>query len=227
MPDPRYPQSRQPQSRQPAPQPAGRPQERPVPSEHKDLPAGIHAGDPNAAAKRGAARPVRPLAPEEQAPPVEVERKLKKGESYWIVGSEDSPAAPRKAKVIRLSNEVGKTIGVEFAEPIGGVDEHGQPWGVSHTCDGRGKLGHCLYVRPDQVLDEKAMQAHKARQTTEKQEAESKFEEYNEMTVGPQHSQVQTPLMDTSGRETMTIGKDDVGTIKAEDLEDEDEDEDK
>jgi hypothetical protein len=159
---------------------------------------------------------------------------LRKGETYWIMGSEELPQ-PLKGKIIRLSNEVGKAVGVEFNEPIGGVDDTGQPFGTVHTCDGRGKPGYCLYVRPDQVLDEKAMQAHKAHQAD--LVAGSNFEEYDEITVGPQDTQPLTPAMPAfplEGRETMTIGPGDVGKISAADLfktkpkdEDEDEDEDK
>jgi hypothetical protein len=233
---PRHPQQPhrpgQPQ-RPPAPQPPrGQPVERPVArdtsKDHLAAPD-IHVGDPEAAGRGAKSRPVRPLAPEMQAPPIEAERKLRKGESYWIVGHEEVPA-PRKAKIIRLSNEPGKAVGVEFDEPIGGVDGEGQTWGLVHTCDNRGKPGHCLYVRADQVLDEKAMQTFKARQAERKAE-DSQWEDFDEITVGPQHSQPVTPMME--GRERMAIGKDDVGTLdlgkgkgKDED-EDEDEDEDK
>jgi len=201
MPDPRQPQRPQPPPpRQPAPQPhAGRPVERPVPSEHQDpskLPPGIIAGDPSAAAKQGAARPVRPLPPSEQAPPIDAERKLRKGESYWVVGSEDlGGGPPRKGKVIRLSEETGKEIGLEMDEPVGGVDANGQSWGVLHTCDGRGKPGFCLYARPDQVLDAKSLEAYKAHQAEQQHPAESDFEDLDELTVGPQHSQPITPAM--------------------------------
>lgn len=217
MPDPRKPQ--RPQQRQPAPQPQrGYPQERPIPYDpsHDKMP-GIHVGDPTAAARRGASRPVRTLDPSQQPPPVEFERKIRKGETYWIMGHEEVPV-PRKGKIIRISNEPGKPIGVEFTEPIGGTDENGQPWGVTHTCDGRGKSGHCLYVRPDQVLDEKAMQAHKARQA--EQAAASTFDEFEEMTVGPQHSQPLSPAVSVSeqGPEQVSIGPGDVGTMKAEDF---------
>jgi hypothetical protein len=216
MPDPRQPQRPQPpqpQHRQPAAQPhTGRPVERPVPSEHQDpskLPAGIHAGDPAAAAKKGAARPVRPLPPSEQAPPIEAERKLKKGDSYWLVGSEDlGGGPPRKGKVIRLSDEPGKAVGLEMDEPVGGVDSDGQPWGVLHTCDGRGKPGHCLYARVDQVLDAKSLEAYKAHQAEQQHPAESDYEDLDELTVGPQHSQPATP-----GWESQTITEDDVGTL--------------
>jgi hypothetical protein len=207
--------------------------ERPVPhdksKDHLAAPD-INVGDPEAAAKAARSRPVRPLTPEQQPPPVDYERKIKKGDTYWIMGSEELPA-PRKGKIIRLSAEPGKAVGVEFAEPIGGVDAQGQPWGTVHTCDGRGKPGFCLYVRPDQVLDEKTMQAFKARQA-EVEKATPKFDEFEEISVGPQHSMPLTPMME--GREQMAIGKDDVGTLalegekkKTDEDEDEDEDDDK
>jgi hypothetical protein len=186
--------------------------ERPVPhdtaADHLGAPD-IHAGDPEAAAKQAKARPVRPLAPEDQAPPVEFERKLKKGESYWVVGNEDMPTV-RKGRIIRLSDEPGKAVGLEFDEPIEGVN---------HTCDGRGKQGHCLYARPDQVLDDKAMEAWKAHK--KEAQAPSPYEDFDELTVGPQHSQPLTPMIE--GREQMTLTRGDVGKLDLSRKGDEDE----
>ena len=176
MPDPRQ--------RQHNPQPP-----RPSTSQRGQAPAKPAGPE---AAPRGSSRPVRSLDPSQQAPPVEAERKIRKGEAYWIMGSEELPR-PRKGTIIRLSSEPGKAVGVEFEEPLGGVDENGQSWGTIHTCDGRGKNGYCLYVRPDQVLDEKAMKAHSARQA-EAVEA-SKFDEYEELLVGPKHTQPLTPAI--------------------------------
>ena len=199
MPDPRQPHrpAQPPMPRQPAPPPARRtqPVERPVPHDPAKDHLGakdIVVGDPNAA-RGGVPRPVRPLDPSMQPPPIEHERKIRKGESFWVMGHEECPA-PRKAKVIRLTAEPGKGVGVEFEEPIGGIDKDGNPWGVIHTCDGHGKSGHCLYVRPDQVLDDKALETFKARKS-EAERTESAFEEFDEITVGPQHSMVQTPAM--------------------------------
>jgi hypothetical protein len=214
MPDPRRPQ--RPPQRQPVPHPhSGRPVERMVPHDpNADKVPGIHVGDPAAAAARaGGSRPVRTLDPSQQPPPIEFERKIIKGQIYWIMGHEEVPVA-RKGKVIRLTSEPGKAVGIEFEEPIGGVDSNGQPWGVAHTCDGRGKNGHCLYVRPDQVLDEKSMQTHKARMAELAEP--SPFEELEEMTVGPQHSQPLTPAMEE--REMMSIGHEDVGKVSATDI---------
>lgn len=181
------------QQRPPGPAPV--PVERPVPHD----PMGdhladdrIHVGDPQAAAQRpGQDRPLRGLDLALQAPPVETPRVLKMGQEYWIVGSEDL-AKPRKGKVVRLSTDPGKQVGIEFADPVGGVDKNGQPWGVTHDCDGRGKPNCCLYVRPDQVLDDRAVQVYQARRQAELAEA-SKYQELDELRVGPEHSQVPTP----------------------------------
>jgi hypothetical protein len=171
------------------------PVERPVPHD----PMGDHladdrinVGDPKAAAQRiGQARAVRSLDPAAQAPPVETNRVLKVGQTYWIVGSEDL-AKPRQGKIIRLSTDPGKQVGIEFVDPVGGVDKNGQPWGVAHDCDGRGKFNHCLYVRPDQVLDDRAVQVYQARRQAELADA-GKYQELEELKVGPEHSQVPTP----------------------------------
>jgi hypothetical protein len=222
MPDPRQPQRPQPPARQQPPPQRGQPAERPVPHDKsKDHLAvsSINVGDPEAAARAGRSRPVRPLTPEQQPPPVEYERKIKKGETYWIMGSEELPT-PKKGKIIVLSSAIGKTVGVEFEEPIGGVDAQGGPWGTVHTCDGRGKPGHCLYVRPDQVLDEKSMQAFKAHRAQVEKDT-PKFDEYEEITVGPQHSMPLTPSIEMKA----LPGGNGAGEKKEED-EDEDEDKD-
>jgi hypothetical protein len=175
--------------------PAPVPVERPVPHD----PMGdhladdrIHVGDPGAAAQQsGQARPPRSLDPAVQAPPVETDRILRIGQTYWIVGSEDL-AKPRQGKIVRLSTDPGKQVGVEFVDPVGGVDRDGQPWGVTHDCDGRGKFNHCLYVRPDHVLDDRAVHAYQARRQAELNEV-AEYRELDELKVGPGHSQVPTP----------------------------------
>jgi len=208
MPDPRHPQQPRP-PRHPAPQPQrGQPaQPAPVPT------------------KPSAMRPVRQLAPSEEAPPLEKQRKLKKGESYWVVGQRHLER-PLKGKIVRLSNEPGKAIGIEFDQPIGGLDKEGQLWGVNHTCDGHGKQGHCLYVRPDQVLDEKEMASFNARQA-EARAAETKWEEFDELTVGPTAPpSVPAEPAPNGHSEKMTIGPGDVGKLELKKEEDKDEDED-
>jgi hypothetical protein len=197
MPDPRLPH-KGPQSRQPAPQP------------HKGLPAERSAPrEPEAAGQQAHPRLIRPLAPNQQAPPIEFERKLRKGETYWVMGDERVPK-PRKAKVVRLTNEPGKRIGVEFEEPVGGIDKDGKLWGVNHNCDGYGKLGHCLYLGATQVLDDRAMEAHKARMT-DQEKTESQYEDYDELTVGPEHSQ--SAATSSSEREQFSIEAKDVGKM--------------
>lgn len=231
MPDPRQPQRPQPPppQRQPAMQ-AQRGQPMPRPGPHDPKPG------------QGGSRPIRMLDPSEQAPPVETERKIRKGETYWVMGHEHLPR-PLKGKIVRLTSDPSRAVGVEFNELMGGTDDNGQSWGVVHTCDGHGRLGYCLYVRPDQVLDEKTMASVRARQTT--RQAAPTCEEYEEITVGPQHSQPQTPAsappadqsddQSAESREKMTIESKDAGTLSAESLfgtkpkakdEDEDKDED-
>ena len=169
MPDPRPPQ--RPGSRQPSPQPNKGP-EKPSP-------------------RSNISRPIRTVDPSQQPPPLTSERKLRKGEIYWVMGSVELPEA-RRGTIIRLSNEPGRTIGVEFEEPIGGVDEDGETWGVNHDCAGHGKVGHCLYVGAEQLLDDKAMEAHKARMAGSGGGA-AKHDEYDELTVGPESSQPRVP----------------------------------
>jgi hypothetical protein len=178
----------------------------------------INVGDPEAACRRGGStRPVRPLAPEMQAPPVDEPRKLAKGAIFWIVGHEECPT-PKKAKIIRLSNEPGKQVGVEFDEPIGGVDSEGNQWGLVHTCDNRGKPGHCLYVRGDQCLDDRAMEAWKTRKSEVQAEA-SKWQDFDEITIGPDSSMPVTPAIELKTGPNGTGGK-----AKDEDEDEEDDD---
>lgn len=60
---------------------------------------------------------------------------VKKGDTFWCEHKRLS--APSKGKIIALTDEPGKMIGVEFDAAVGG-----------HTCDGRGKDGHCLWLAP-------------------------------------------------------------------------------
>jgi hypothetical protein len=99
-----------------------------------------------------AAPPPAPAAPRPAAPAAE--KVLKKGETYWVVAPGDLDR-PRQGRVILLSKTIGKYVGVEFAEPIG---PH-----LVHTCDGRGKPGHCLYCHPDQLLTAEEYKALQAR----------------------------------------------------------------
>lgn len=45
------------------------------------------------------------------------------------------------AKIIAITDEPGKTVGVEFGDPVG-----------RHSCDGAGKTGYCLWVAPEHIL---------------------------------------------------------------------------
>jgi len=57
---------------------------------------------------------------------------IKKGDTLWC--TLPRLAKPMKGTIIAITNTVGKQIGLEFEEEIGG-----------HSCDGRGKEGHCLW----------------------------------------------------------------------------------
>lgn len=64
--------------------------------------------------------------------------------------------APVLGRIIAITTKPGKTVGVEFEEPIG-----------LHSCDGRGKDKYCIWaalhhlVMPDQIA---AVQAELQRQ---------------------------------------------------------------
>lgn len=48
---------------------------------------------------------------------------------------------PTPAKIVAITADVGKPVGVEFADAVG-----------AHSCDGAGKHGHCLWVLPEHCL---------------------------------------------------------------------------
>lgn len=73
-------------------------------------------------------------------------KKIIKGDIFWCLGQ--GLSQPVKGTVIALTSNLGKRIGLEFAEPVG-----------AHSCDGRGKDGYCLWVREDDILTEDEYQA--------------------------------------------------------------------
>jgi hypothetical protein len=50
-------------------------------------------------------------------------------------------AFPTRAKIIAITNEPGKVLGVQFESPVG-----------IHSCDGRGQDKHCMWIHPDNLL---------------------------------------------------------------------------
>ena len=79
-------------------------------------------------------------------------KSLKKGDEYWCMLTR--LPVPKKGKIIALSTSLAKQIGLEFDEDVGG-----------HSCDGRGKDGHCLYCRVEHLAtDVMAKQITKQRQ---------------------------------------------------------------
>lgn len=65
-------------------------------------------------------------------------KKIVKGDKFWCLGQ--GLQKPLYGTVIAMSSYLGKQIGLEFDEPIG------------HNCDGKGKDGHCLWVRTFDIL---------------------------------------------------------------------------
>jgi hypothetical protein len=63
---------------------------------------------------------------------------VKKGEQYWCVHRR--LALPMQGTCIALTDNVGKQVGIQFEENIGG-----------HSCDGRGEHGKCLWFRPSNL----------------------------------------------------------------------------
>lgn len=56
-----------------------------------------------------------------------------------IVASPDLPASA-VGRIVALTNEPGKTVGVEFYDEVG-----------IHSCDGAGRHGYCLWATPEHV----------------------------------------------------------------------------
>lgn len=66
--------------------------------------------------------------------------KIKKGQEFWCL--HPRMAEPTKGKVVSLTNNRTKMIGMEFPEKIKGF----------HDCDGRGQESSCLWVKPRHIL---------------------------------------------------------------------------
>lgn len=56
--------------------------------------------------------------------------------------------SPVAGTIIALTNEPGKLIGLEFSENVNG-----------HSCDGRGKDGHCLWASQYDILTKEEYEA--------------------------------------------------------------------
>jgi len=68
-------------------------------------------------------------------------KKISKGDKFVCL----HPRMPCVAigKVIALTSDPSKMIGLEFDDPIG-----------IHSCDNRGKDKHCIWVSPNDILTE-------------------------------------------------------------------------
>lgn len=81
--------------------------------------------------------------------------KIRKGDKFVCLHPRMSQ--PAVGDVIALTSDPGKMIGLEFSDPIG-----------LHSCDGRGKDGYCIWVRPEHLLTEdeftESLKAKKAAQ---------------------------------------------------------------
>lgn len=73
-------------------------------------------------------------------------KQIKRGDRFWCLGQ--GLSEPALGTVVAITSNVGKQIGLEFDEPIGG-----------HNCDGKGKQGYCLWVRTFDILTEDEYQA--------------------------------------------------------------------
>lgn len=67
--------------------------------------------------------------------------KVRKGDKFVCL--HPRMAAPTVGSVIALTSDPGKMIGLEFENQVG-----------VHSCDGRGKDKHCIWVHPDNILTE-------------------------------------------------------------------------
>lgn len=80
--------------------------------------------------------------------------KIQKGDKF--VCMHPRMPAPFVGVVIALTTDPGKMIGLEFPDPIG-----------IHSCDGRGKDKHCIWVRPEHIAtEEEFTQSLKVKEAT-------------------------------------------------------------
>lgn len=73
-------------------------------------------------------------------------KKISKGDKF--VCTLKRLSKPLIGTVIALTNEPGKKIGLEFEEDVKG-----------HSCDGRGKDGHCLWASQYDILTKEEYEA--------------------------------------------------------------------
>jgi hypothetical protein len=92
--------------------------------------------------------------------------KIKKGDKFVCLH-------PRMAQiyvgtVVALTTDPAKAVGLEFVEQVG-----------FHSCDGKGKDKHCIWVRPSDILTEEEY----AIRNKIKQDAARSFVELDELVL--------------------------------------------
>lgn len=75
---------------------------------------------------------------------------VKKGEKFWCVHRK--LAFPMEGTCIAMTDNPGKMVAVQFEKEMGG-----------HSCDGRGKEGQCLWLRPGNLYTAKEWKSVKQR----------------------------------------------------------------
>jgi len=73
--------------------------------------------------------------------------KIKKGDKVFCVHRKaidggKTPGMPISGIIIGITKKANRQIALELDEPVA----------FAHDCDGRGKKGHCIWVRPWHVL---------------------------------------------------------------------------
>lgn len=73
--------------------------------------------------------------------------KIKKGDTVFCVHRKaidggTVPGMPIQGKIIGITSRENRQIAIELDEPVQ----------FAHSCEGRGKDGHCIWVRPWHVL---------------------------------------------------------------------------
>jgi hypothetical protein len=69
---------------------------------------------------------------------------LRVGDPVIVRCNEPKLKGALPAKLVALTSEPGKIVGVEFNEDIGG-----------HSCDGAGLQGHCMWILPENIFTTK------------------------------------------------------------------------
>jgi hypothetical protein len=108
-------------------------------------------------------------------------RVFKKGDEVWAFCPklERANLGPQRAKILLVTDNPGKQVGVQFIEENIGL----------HNCDGYGSCNNCLWVRAEHILSDNQVADLKRKAESARREiAQMTFNELDELVV-PDSSQ--------------------------------------